>query len=173
MQSFLHASSGFIAQQDGLLGPMPTSSYHTLAFYLTAGVFASLDSQTLTAVNLLRKLGTPAFLPAVRGVKAALGASGAIYGLVTLTACSYPDSKILAFFAIPLPIILGVGGLVTLDVVGLVRGWQFFAHEAHLAGAAFGGGFWAFTRSDYAKKIAAKRKSEREWNRSASKGAWW
>ena len=32
----------------------------------------------------------------------------------------------------------GLGAVVALDVVGLVRGWQFFDHAAHLGGVAFG-----------------------------------
>jgi rhomboid-like protein len=87
-----------------------------------------------------------------------LGASGAIYASVSLTALAFPDAVISLIFppTHPIPIQWGVGGLVLLDVVGLLRGWRcvrvpaqmgllahnfmysLFDHAAHLAGAGFG-----------------------------------
>jgi rhomboid-like protein len=34
------------------------------------------------------------------------------------------------------------GALVLVDLIGLIRGWKMFDHAAHLAGAAFGAGYW-------------------------------
>ena len=56
-----------------------------------------------------------------------LGASGAIYALVTMTALAYPDAQVFLLFppGLPLPITWGVGGMVALDVVGVLRGWKY------------------------------------------------
>ncbi|KAF9018596.1 hypothetical protein BDZ89DRAFT_1209927 [Hymenopellis radicata] len=69
-----------------------------------------------------------------------LGASGAIYSCLTLTALAYPTSQIALSIppSYPINIQWGVGGLVLLDFIGILRGWRFFDHYAHLGGAAFG-----------------------------------
>lgn len=55
-----------------------------------------------------------------------LGASGAIYGTVTLTALAFPDTEIALIIppSWPMPIQWGVGGLVTMDLIGALRGWR-------------------------------------------------
>lgn len=55
-----------------------------------------------------------------------LGASGAIYGAVTLTALAFPDSQVALFIppSYPINIQYGVGALVLLDTVGILRGWR-------------------------------------------------
>ncbi|EGO20784.1 hypothetical protein SERLADRAFT_442128 [Serpula lacrymans var. lacrymans S7.9] len=69
-----------------------------------------------------------------------LGASGAIYAAVTLSALAFPDASIslifLPFFAIPIQ--SGVGAIIALDAIGILRGWKMFDHYAHLSGATFG-----------------------------------
>jgi rhomboid-like protein len=56
-----------------------------------------------------------------------LGASGAIYASVTLTALAFPDAVVSLIFppTHPIPIQWGVGGLVLLDIVGALRGWRY------------------------------------------------
>ena len=45
--------------------------------------------------------------------------------LVTMTALAYPDSQVyLLFPPIPLPISVGVGGMICLDILGVIRGWR-------------------------------------------------
>jgi rhomboid-like protein len=93
-----------------------------------------------------------------------LGASGAIYASVTLTALAFPDAVVSLIFppTHPIPIEWGVGGLVLLDVIGALRGWRcadsgspnarcgpdvfcsLFDHWAHLGGAAFGAFYYAY-----------------------------
>ncbi|EGN95283.1 hypothetical protein SERLA73DRAFT_77298 [Serpula lacrymans var. lacrymans S7.3] len=55
-----------------------------------------------------------------------LGASGAIYAAVTLSALAFPDASIslifLPFFAIPIQ--SGVGAIIALDAIGILRGWK-------------------------------------------------
>ncbi|WVR09662.1 hypothetical protein IAU60_006737 [Kwoniella sp. DSM 27419] len=131
---------------------MSTSTHtpHFLAFLLTAGLFSSLGSHLWT--NIVRlpalrralahpaRISSPQALMAHQGILPSLGASGAIYAALTLTACAYPDSNVGIIFVpfISMPIGLGVAGMVTLDLIGLIRGWRMFDHVAHLSGALFG-----------------------------------
>lgn len=61
-----------------------------------------------------------------REILPSLGASGAVYAAVTLSALAFPDAEVRLLFPpfFPVPIIQGVGGLVLLDVVGAIRGWK-------------------------------------------------
>lgn len=56
-----------------------------------------------------------------------LGASGAIYAAVTLTALAFPNTEIALMIppSFPIPIQWGVGGLVALDIIGVLRGWRY------------------------------------------------
>jgi len=69
-----------------------------------------------------------------------LGASGAIYGTVIVSTLAFPDAEVsLVFPPTPsFPIQYGVGGLVLLGRVGILRGWRFFDYYIHLGSAAFG-----------------------------------
>ena len=68
-----------------------------------------------------------------------LGASGAIYGAVTLTALAFPESQVALFIppSYPISIQWGVGGMLLLDTIGILRGWRYvkaflfssFAHD--------------------------------------------
>lgn len=101
-----------------------------LFFYLSAGVISSL-SHALVSTFLL---GAPD-LPA-------LGASGAISGLVLLFCLLFPREKILILGLIPLPAIVGALAFVALDLWGLVAqvggGGLPIGHGAHLGGALAG-----------------------------------
>jgi rhomboid-like protein len=150
--------------------PMLESSatYHFLAFFVSAGLFSSLASQIVTAKlrfpKLVVELASPASLPrkadtwaqavsatvassktaavreATSAIRPSLGASGAIYACVTMTALAFPESQVALFIppTYPIPIQWGVGGLVMRDIIGISRGWRMFDHWAHLGGAAFG-----------------------------------
>ena len=109
---------------------------HFVAFYVAAGLFASLASHLVLALRW-RMMPKPAQLLARRS---SLGASGAIYAAFALCACTMPQVRLNLVF-LPMftfPINWGFGSLVLLDVVGAVRGWRVFDHVAHLGGAAFG-----------------------------------
>ncbi|KDQ19072.1 hypothetical protein BOTBODRAFT_28566 [Botryobasidium botryosum FD-172 SS1] len=144
-----------------------TSRFHFLAFFLSAGVFASFVSHLVTArfrfPRLVAQLADPVRAKALSTADAAilpsLGASGAIYGLLTYTALSFPELSVSLIFLpmIPLPITGAVGGMVALDIIGLIRGWKSFDHWAHLAGAAsgviyygYGMPFWHWFRAKMA-----------------------
>lgn len=109
---------------------------HFVAFYVAAGLFASLTSHLFLALRW-RMVPKPVQLLARR---CSLGASGAIYAAFALCACTMPQVQLSLVF-LPMftfPIKWGFGSLVLLDVLGAVRGWQVFDHVAHLGGAAFG-----------------------------------
>jgi len=99
-------------------------------FYLIAGVLASVTH----CATSLWLLGRPNI--------SALGASGAISGLLMAYALLFPKQKILVMGIIPVPAAAGVLAFVGFDVWGLVaqsHGGGFpIGHGAHLGGAAAG-----------------------------------
>lgn len=101
-----------------------------LAFYLVAGLVSSL-AHALVSAFLMKDPGIPA-----------LGASGAISGVVLLFSLLYPKEKILMFAIIPVPAIFGAVLFVALDIWGLVAqssgGGLPIGHGAHLGGAFAG-----------------------------------
>ena len=72
----------------------------------------------------------------------ALGASGAVSGLLLAYALHFPRSKILLFGIVPVPALVGVLGFVGIDLWGLfaqTRGGGLpIGHGAHLGGALAG-----------------------------------
>ncbi|EPQ56667.1 hypothetical protein GLOTRDRAFT_75482 [Gloeophyllum trabeum ATCC 11539] len=130
-----------------------TVSYHLWAFFICTGLFANLFSHIAQAriiyPRLLARIASPStpakglFRHMVNEntqIRGSLGASGAIYGSVVLTALAFPEAEVSLFFppGLTLPIQWGVGGLVLLDITGILRGWRYFDHWAHLGGAIFG-----------------------------------
>lgn len=84
---------------------------------------AELISKSRLTAGMAQKEATKVTSEAVLP---SLGASGAIYGTVTLTALAFPDTQIALIFppTWPIPIQWGVGGLVALDIIGALRGWR-------------------------------------------------
>ncbi|KAJ7155427.1 hypothetical protein C8R43DRAFT_884689 [Mycena crocata] len=139
-----------------------TTAYHFFAFFVAAGLFSSLASHMLrvklydAAIASIKsgKLATNGASDIVRG---SLGASGAIYAAVTLTAMAFPNLHVSPIFVpVSVPIQYGVGGMVMLDIIGLLRGWRRFDHVAHLGGAVFGLWYYAYGLRwwDYWRDIA-------------------
>ncbi|KAG1864903.1 hypothetical protein F4604DRAFT_1782701 [Suillus subluteus] len=157
-----------------------TAKWHFLAFFISAGLFSGLVSHVAACKVLFPRLvnqyttsavikNSPAAAAisstavktattAPREILPSLGASGAIYAAVTVSALAFPDAQVSLIFPpfVSIPIQAGVGGLVILDVIGIVRGWRMFDHYAHLGGAAFGALYymygpqwWAFMRGGY------------------------
>ncbi|KAG8214980.1 hypothetical protein J3R82DRAFT_8383 [Butyriboletus roseoflavus] len=138
--------------------PDISAQWHFLAFFISAGLFSGLVSHGVSAKVLYpRFLSHLSKQAAVRASPAAsalvgdaaqeapkkvlpsLGASGAIYAAVTLTALAFPDAQVQPIFVpISVSITTGVGAMVLADIVGALRGWKLFDHYAHLGGAAFG-----------------------------------
>lgn len=101
-----------------------------ISFYLVAGIFSSLCHSMVSAFFI----GDPD-LPA-------LGASGAISGLILLFSLIFPKEKLLLLGIIPLPAIWGALVFVGLDIWGLIAqaegGGLPIGHGAHLGGALVG-----------------------------------
>ena len=55
-----------------------------------------------------------------------LGASGAVYAAATMTALAFPESQVALFIppTYPINIQYGIGGLMMMDVIGILRGWR-------------------------------------------------
>jgi len=79
---------------------------------------------------------------------AALGASGAVSGVLMAFALLFPRHKILLFGVVPIPALIGALLFVAIDVWGLVAqtkgGALPIGHGAHLGGALCGALFWFF-----------------------------
>lgn len=102
-----------------------------LRFYLGAGIVASL-CHCLVSAYLLGQPGLPA-----------LGASGAISGVVLLFALVYPRQRLLFFGLLPAPAIWGALLFVGMDAWGLLQqvrgsGGMPIGYGAHLGGALAG-----------------------------------
>ena len=106
----------------------------------TAGLFSSLVSHTVSAritfPRLVSRITKAKALPTTtqslstsvkETILPSLGASGAIYSAVIVTALAYPHSEIALIFppTPPIPIQWGAGALVALDCIGIIRGWRY------------------------------------------------
>jgi membrane associated rhomboid family serine protease len=98
--------------------------------YLAAAIVASVSHCTVSSF-LMGKDGIPA-----------LGASGAVSGLLLAYALTFPRHRILIFGIVPVPALAGVLAFVGLDVWGLIAqgrgGGLPIGHGAHLGGAFAG-----------------------------------
>lgn len=105
-------------------------SWRFFVFYMIAAVIASL-SHAAVSNFILAQPGIPA-----------LGASGAIAGVILLFSLMFPRARLLLFGVIPVSALIGALLFVGLDVAGLI--WQAeggglpIGHGAHLGGAATG-----------------------------------
>jgi len=101
-----------------------------LLFYLGAGIFASLCHALVSAFwigdNTLQ----------------ALGASGAISGVILLYSLMFPSEKLFLFGILPIPALMASILVVGLDIWGLIQqtkgGSLPIGHGAHLGGALYG-----------------------------------
>ncbi|CAJ0578172.1 unnamed protein product, partial [Mesorhabditis spiculigera] len=97
-----------------------------IAMYASAGVVASFTS-------LIHK-------SSIRSPIRAVGASGAILGLLAYTCSKIPEARLqivfLPFFDFSAQ--SAILGVILFDVIGLIAGFRLFDHAAHLGGALFG-----------------------------------
>ena len=121
----MYAFLGFGTVLENSLGP-----WRFLKFYLLAGSVASLSHALVSAI-LLDQPQLPA-----------LGASGAISGVVLLFSLMHPQEKILLLGFIPIPALFASLLIIGLDVWGLIEQAQGgslpIGHGAHLGGAFYG-----------------------------------
>lgn len=105
-------------------------------FYLLAGAFSSL-MHALVSAWILQRPEIPA-----------LGASGAISGVLMVFCLLFPYEKILLLGIIPLPAFFGALLFIGLDIWGLVAqshgGGLPIGHGAHLGGALAGFFYYLF-----------------------------
>lgn len=120
----------FVLRSFGSLIEEVIGAWRFLKFYLAAGILGSIVHASVSNFYL----HTPE--------QAAVGASGAIAGLVLLFSLMFPREKILLFAIIPVPAMLGALILIGLDLWGLLAqhggGGLPIGHGAHLGGAAMG-----------------------------------
>ncbi|XP_050517422.1 presenilins-associated rhomboid-like protein, mitochondrial [Diabrotica virgifera virgifera] len=132
LSTFSHYSGLHLLANMYVLHSFCTGAVHSLGkeqflgFYLTAGVVSSFASYTYKV--LTRQPGL------------SLGASGAIMGILGYVCTQYPDTRL---GIILLPVFTFSAGaaikfIVGLDTAGVLLGWKFFDHAAHLGGAACG-----------------------------------
>ncbi len=102
-----------------------------LRFYLVAGLAASL-AHVLTSTWLLDRPPE----------SAALGASGAVAGLLLLFSLTFPKHRILIFGVLPAPALVAALAFIGIDIWGLFAqadgGGLPIGHGAHLGGALAG-----------------------------------
>jgi len=111
-----------------------------VAMYLTSGTIASLGSH-------FHKLFVGNAIPS-------LGASGAIMGILGLVCTRMPDIQLGLIFlpGVQFTADSALKAILAVDCAGVLLGWKFMDHAAHLSGCLFGiafshyGGstFWAF-----------------------------
>lgn len=123
-----------------------TSRYHFVAIFMTFGVIANLIPHYLTlhaarSPAMMRSFLAPALTPTY-----GLGASGAVYSTMAVSALSHPEIEVSIIFLPFLPFKLGYGfpAICAIDAVGVLRGWRRFGHLVHLTGAAAGAGAFAY-----------------------------
>jgi len=120
-----------------------------VVFYLVAAVVASV-SHCLVSTFLLRS-----------PEDGALGASGAVAGLLMAFALMFPKHRILVFGVIPVPALVGALGFVAVDLWGLFAQTQGggigIGHGAHLGGSLCGFLFWAlYLRTRFKRPTAGQ-----------------
>jgi membrane associated rhomboid family serine protease len=145
-----------------------------VGFYLTAAIVASLSHCAVSALLL----GEVA--------RGAVGASGAVSGVLVAYALAFPRHRIYLFGVLPIPALAGAVGLVALDLWGLYArahgGGLPIGHGAHLGGAAAGAAmYFLYLRSHFAERLAVLRSPglsasevrevERLWKKSKEHGA--
>ena len=134
----------FVLNSFGTLLEHVLGHWRFLAFYIVAGIMASLTHALVSNYYL--------HTPDVR----ALGASGSIAGLVWVFSLLFPKEKILLFGILPMPAILGALAFVGLDLWGLsaqaAGGGLPLGHGAHLGGALAGILFYVFHLRKYVRR---------------------
>ncbi|XP_044059094.1 presenilins-associated rhomboid-like protein, mitochondrial isoform X1 [Siniperca chuatsi] len=132
LSTFSHFSFFHMAANMYVLWSFSTSAVSMLgreqfvAVYLSAGVVSSF-------VSYVCKMATGRFGPS-------LGASGAIMTVLAAVCTKMPEAK-LAIIFLPMFTFTAANALkaiVAMDTAGVVLGWKFFDHAAHLGGALFG-----------------------------------
>lgn len=143
-------------------------------------LFFNMYALLLFGTLIERKIGTKRFLGIyfVSGLlaafipfyHAALGASGAIMGILGMTIMLFPDLKVLFLFFIPMK--MRTAGIIfaAIDLFGLVAPLRSgIAHYAHLVGLACGlayGYYLIKKRREFMKQFSSNKKKKTRKNSS-------
>ncbi|KAG5896528.1 hypothetical protein JTB14_020501 [Gonioctena quinquepunctata] len=142
LSTFSHYSGLHLLANMYVLHSFSTGAVHSLgieqflALYLSAGVVSSFTSYFYKIITKQPGLS--------------LGASGAIMAILGYVCTQYPDTRLGIIF---LPVFTFSAGaaikfIIGLDTAGVLFGWKFFDHAAHLGGAACGI-LWALWGNQY------------------------
>ncbi|EFA03514.2 presenilins-associated rhomboid-like protein, mitochondrial [Tribolium castaneum] len=142
LSTFSHYSGFHLLANMYVLHSFSTGAVHSLGkeqflgLYLGAGVISSFTSYVYKVITKQPGLS--------------LGASGAIMAILGYVCTQYPETKL---GIILLPIFTFSAGaaikvIVGIDTAGVLMGWKFFDHAAHLGGAACGI-MWALWGNQY------------------------
>lgn len=128
---FIHfALNMYVLATFGPIVEMTIGAGRYVTFYLIAAIVASLGHAAVSTFLL----GHPE-LPA-------LGASGALSGVILLFSFLYPEARLLLFGIIPTPALVGAAIFVGIDLIGLFAQTEGaglpIGHGAHLGGALTG-----------------------------------
>ena len=124
---------------------------HLLALYATAGLAGSAAHLVYWRLRDPPSRTKPMwpFQSLHVGAPPALGASGAVNGVVLLSALMHPGRIIHLNFLLPVPAALLAGLFVLRDFSGLYHGDPGLGHAAHLGGAAAGAAWFALVRAGF------------------------
>lgn len=125
-----------------------------MAVYLSAGVISSLSSVIVKTVTSSAGLS--------------IGASGAIMTVLAYVCTQYPTTQLSILF---LPMMTFSAGsaikvIMGIDLAGVLLGWKFFDHAAHLGGASFGV-FWAYYGHDLWQKRIKFLNLYHDWRKTS------
>ena len=134
---FLHIFINmFVLNSFGSLMEQVLGRMRFLRFYLVAGIVASVF-HCVVSRYVIDQPG-----------QEALGASGAVVGIVVVFSLLFPKEKILLFGLIPMPALWGALAFVGIDLWGLSAqshgGGLPIGHGAHLGGAFTGAVYYFF-----------------------------
>ncbi len=143
----------FGAEVEYLLG-----SKKFLIFYLFSGITAGLLHLFISPL-----LGSP--------LAVTIGASGAVFGVMTAFAMLFPDRYIFLYFLIPVKAKYLIGFLIVFEFLAIDSAASNVAHLAHLGGALFGFLFILFDKKNqvefrnlFRKSFYYKKKSPSDFN---------
>ncbi|WWC69141.1 uncharacterized protein I206_103077 [Kwoniella pini CBS 10737] len=124
-------------------GLMGSSAF--LGLYLGAGIFSSLTSLTYHRMKSDRWMGSE-------------GASGAIYACLSFYGAMFPQSTVLMFFVIPMPVWVAISGIFAWDFYGAIfRPNSGTDSAGHLGGIVYGlGAAMAMRRGGFLRMLSGK-----------------
>ncbi|USP78728.1 Presenilins-associated rhomboid-like protein, mitochondrial [Curvularia clavata] len=110
------------------------SSYHTLSFFLSAGVLSGFAQHWSTLIPIQKRPIPEIFIRCG-------GASGALFGILGVFCMQYPHAGLgILFVPVHFEAQHVLPAIMLFDFIGMIRGYSFvnFGHAAHFAGGLLG-----------------------------------